>query len=185
MKKLIVAVAIALAGMAVNAAACSWAVGKIYTPSTTDLAPNPATGTLLANGTATLYYALALDGDSTVWSVLDSKSVVNGAVAKAELFNASTLPSDIADNGNAAYFKAIIETTIGDVDYTLELFPGKNVEPAVQSFATLSKTAVSLSFTGVTSTTASKEWAANVPEPTSGLMLLLGMAGLALKRKRG
>jgi len=28
------------------------------------------------------------------------------------------------------------------------------------------------------------DWTSNVPEPTSGLLLLLGMAGLALRRKR-
>ncbi|MBR4616199.1 MAG: PEP-CTERM sorting domain-containing protein [Kiritimatiellae bacterium] len=34
-----------------------------------------------------------------------------------------------------------------------------------------------------TATQNASNWAA-VPEPTSGLLLLLGMAGLALKRKR-
>ena len=45
-------------------------------------------------------------------------------------------------------------------------------------------TAKTFGFGNQSSNLASNQFTVNVPEPTSGLMLLLGVAGLALKRRR-
>ena len=61
---------------------------------------------------------------------------------------------------------------------------GKALTSDTKSGAALATGATSLNFGNqATYTQTAGNWAA-VPEPTSGLLMLLGMAGLALKRKR-
>ena len=143
-----------VAGVAANAASFSWSAARIYGPS----------GSLLSGATASLYCdALGSDALSTV-------SVANGAIA------ATTFDAAAATAGTTYDFYFKITTTVDSKEVT---FTSANVSAAALDVGTQS-----LGFGNQkTATQASGAWAA-VPEPTSGLMLLLGVAGLALKRKR-
>jgi hypothetical protein len=84
----------------------------------------------------------------------------------------STFSTDAVTGGNSYNFYMVIE----DNDKT---FTSSTVAVVAQA----TSTANILFGNMATATQNSANWVA-VPEPTSGLLLLLGMAGLALKRKR-
>ena len=118
-------------------------------------------GTADYSGTATLYAYLAT-ADASTATVVSSATMTGGAIAAA-----NTLFSSDSFTANATYtFYYTMEDTAGNV-FTSGTKNGKAM-------------ATSTPVLGFAST---GSWAA-VPEPTSGLLMLLGMAGLALKRKR-
>ena len=70
---------------------------------------------------------------------------------------------------------------IEDGDYT---FNSSISDPQVIKLGAAQATGTTMvGFANMASATAASNWAA-VPEPTSGLLVLLGMAGLALRRRR-
>lgn len=185
MKKLIiVAVAVVMAACT-QAASFSWktsATGKIYNPGTTDL---------LASATAYLFDASAVSQSSLVTAFatggldlssmgsLSSKGISNGAIASTT-FSDSTSVGDML----TSYFAIII--SIDGKDY---LFISDTVgQPGVEGKTTqISFNAKAASQAGALDASAGYSaggWYAAVPEPTSGLLMLLGMAGLALRRRR-
>ena len=154
MKKLLILAAVIVAGVAANAAAFNWQAGNIY----------GADGTTKFSGTATLY---AIIGG--VDTAVNTATVTSGAVSKA-----NTNFSNDSLVGNTTYdFYFVIEDS------------GKTFKSDVKADVLAQATAtVTVNFGNMASQTqAAGNWAA-VPEPTSGLLMLLGMAGLALKRKR-
>lgn len=192
MKKLMVAaVAIAVAVVA-NAASVSWSSGSSYLV-------DPSTGlkkTSLDSGSIWL----AVLGDTTGWSagtwagtsenvvelqqgtiVSSGKAAAQGKVSMEYKFTYGEQPfaddSVLAvvfkdDNGKYSQLKYYDSTAAGGIG------------AAVTDTLTVSGLADAEALYSGSLTFATGGNFTTVPEPTSGLLLLLGMAGLALKRKR-
>ena len=120
------------------------------------------TGENLYSGTATLYAYLSTDEAST------AKSVSTTAMSNGSILLADTLFSDDSLVGGSTY----------KFYYTMEDASGNLFTSTTKSMKAQATSTANVQF-GSAGT-----WTAAVPEPTSGLLMLLGMAGLALKRKR-
>ena len=183
MKKLIIALAAVVVATAVQAASFDWktgTTGKVYEAGTT---------TLLASGTAYIFDAASVSQQAVLTAFLDdktwttgnlhSKSVSSGAIAatKGEAFSYGVADTTYnfyvaLVNGDSIFISDTVSVTAPNISYETAQF---NLKSASQAAVTeLEKTG---SFAG-------GGWYTAAPEPTSGLLLLLGMAGLALKRKR-
>lgn len=166
MKKVIIlAVAIATAFVS-QAATFKWTGANIY----------DHTGTEKFTGTAAIYAYLSTETAADAVKVIDVG--VNAGSIKDGSTTGYTYEWAGATVGSAYNFYMVIQ----DGDFT---FDSSASSPTVIKTGTAQAT----STTGVvfgnmaTATQASGNWAA-VPEPTSGLLMLLGMAGLALRRRR-
>ena len=156
MKKLLILAAVIVAGVAANAASFKWSAGNIYA----------ANGTDKYTGDVTLYAYLATSDVSSAIAVSTVTASSAGAVA------ATTFTDDRLVGGNDYKVYFVIEDN------------GKTFTSAEKTGSAAATQTVTLSFGNMASATQNaSNWAA-VPEPTSGLLMLLGMAGLALKRKR-
>lgn len=154
MKKLLTLTAVLVAAISVNAASFNWQAANIY----------GADGVTKFNGTATLYAII----NSTATEV-STATVSAGAIAKA---NTTFSDDRLLGTGNYDFYFVIEDS--GKV-----FTSATKADVAAQATAT-----VTVNFGNMaTATQTASNWAA-VPEPTSGLLLLLGVAGLALKRKR-
>ena len=155
MKKLIVLAAIIVASVAANAASFKWTAGNIY----------GSDGATKWTGAVSLYAT----------GITDAIYVANANNGAVSVANFST---DKVTGGNAYDFYMVIE----DGGKT---FTSSTVTVSAQATATSN-----ISFGNMASQTQNaSNWASSgggepVPEPTSGLLMLLGAAGLALKRKR-
>ena len=182
MKKLIIAVCTTACAVAVQAATVNWG-GAIASP---DNINNP----LSAGQTALLLYsATAFTGDATSLS---------GAAVGAT-----------ADNGGSVVSSwTLTDANVNDFNFTAVWSREGDVN-GYYAILIVNEEGTKASYTymdAITGTTAQSspssldynsmwEWegndhlvqngyTVNVPEPTSGLLMLLGMAGLALRRKR-
>ena len=186
MKKLMMAVAVVLAAVAVQAATFDWATSaKQYAPNI-DLA-NLAAGTygngstyLAAMSAVTWTYTMELDNGT------DTDSLNGAPVYKLNKINVTGLSSDVVfkpasgDPNNNVNYSIVIAGTYKDGDgndWTITSAPIVGSE----SFSNLS----SLQITSANAT----QWtvaggAPVIPEPTSAMLVLLGVAGLALRRCR-
>ena len=166
MKKLIIAAAIACAAAVSQASTVNWGLtgnvdAKMYASATAYLVcVNDLAKPSLTAETAGDWYKS--NGSSLASKAFRSAAVVNGAVYETETINEA----------------------IGRKNYWLII-----VADDEKNFA-VSTTTKALNIT-TAALNATASWTAGtqmstyaVPEPTSGLMLLLGIAGLALKRKR-
>ena len=174
MKKLITAGVIAFVGLALNAATVSWSMDYSYQPGTTSYAEN----------------YLVYFFDNTTFSRAEANTALGNADTSfiTNGFAAGDLTDDegyVAADGIGNYGNGV------EVTGYLVIFNASTVADATLAYLTDTASGstttaglpASLSFGDVTGTQTASNWAA-VPEPTSGLLLLLGMAGLALKRKR-
>ena len=173
MKKLLVIAGAVLMASFANAAAVSWNSG-VYTAGF--VGPDGAT---LAKSTD---YTMVVSFYSDAGTTLLTESTVTAAKANGA-YNAKT--GDLFTNGKTYYVSAILKANDGTVQRLADL-----------SSFTLGDTGdATINFTtGAGFDTASNKWGAwetvggdtpsgDVPEPTSGLLLLVGAAALALKRK--
>ena len=180
MKKLVLVGAVLCAAVAAQAAIVNWI-------SATKIAD--ASGTTL---TSTADYNALLNGGSIVLAILNDGSyngnynVLGGTV----IFKTSPKPQ--AGKLTGSYEFAFSDGTLKNGDVLGVLFKDASGNLS-QLIYTADKSFVSdtLTLSGLTDDTFSTNfnYAASgtftvVPEPTSGLMLLLGLAGLALRRKQ-
>jgi len=179
MKKLIMAVAIVCAAVCANAAQYVWqtsATSKMYD------GPNKAlyTGTayLFADAAptamSTVFAALAAGNDVTKLGAIDTSSVSSGAIGKK-----TSSPIDAGDSLTA--FFVIVDGDNFFVSSDVKV-AGSDVGATTLTFS--AKTASQAAFKDASKGLDGSGWYSTVPEPTSGLLLLLGMAGLALRRRR-
>ena len=183
LKKLMIALAAVAMGVAANAASFSWTVSKGYIY---DGADTPAK---LTSGSAYLVFASALSQSdlvtafaadaTTAASTVASKAVSTGTIGSDARVAVTAFTADVTSD-QTAYFvvfnddKMYVSIT-ADAEYAA-------VGTSEVQFASVSSSS-KLSFDAASGYSAAG-WYGAVPEPTSGLLMLLGMAGLALRRKR-
>ena len=184
MKKLIVALAAVAMGVVANAASFNWMVqsGYVYNGKGLAGSANRVSGTaylfnVATYSQATLVSAFYANEIATIKdSALNVATLTGGRVADTTFDTTLTSNTDtyfavFSDDGKSVYVSIAATSEYDGVMDRHSLAFG-SVSDSSKQFASTTGGAYS-----------SAGWYA-VPEPTSGLLLLLGVAGLALKRKR-
>ena len=184
MKKLIIVAAVVCTAVLTHAAAFNWSTDdKAYMPyaigSITEGA-NQAAATSTnsksiqnwADAGAVFTYTMLIDGtESTGNLTFDSRKI-----AVAANNDGFELPSE----GSKTFaYDIVINGTYKDGDGTEWTLTSNHITGTTDPYSSLS--------TATLATAVPSSWtitSSSVPEPTSGLLLLLGVAGLALRRKR-
>ena len=189
MKRLMIAIAVAACAAVVNAASFNWSSSGFGAASKTI---NSKAGTALYSDT-TAFTLLLFDvgvtsQDALLAGLRGNKSVADfTSVASQTLGSNSQITAQDFTYGSAG----------SDYNFYFVIINGDDVfiSASVSAAGQLADTS-DVSFSGLGTATknafadTSATFAANgagwyaVPEPTSGLLLILGVAGLALKRKR-
>ena len=170
MKKLLILAAAVMTVAITHAAAVGWSIGgtSAFTGGTYDLFVVGLNGVTGADQIA----ALVAAGKD-----VSSYSFANGSVGSAVTVAASTSGKSITYSGSGTdTYQAF--AVLWDKD-------GKNASYTSNSSISMANNSTSKTFAFANqATNLSNNSFVVAPEPTSGLLLLLGMAGLALKRKR-
>lgn len=185
MKKLMIAVAIVCAAAMSQAALVSWGLSS----GTVSFR-----GENLGNQAVKLYMVGVSGADDVL---IDSRKTTNSPSSKkGQLSSNKTSAQDAWNYNSTVAGGAVWNSETGDLGRQYYIVLTKTVDNVEYTYTSsyvassgLSDTAagsVAFSFNDtITDVAGTKNaWVSAVPEPTSGLLLLLGVAGLALKRKR-
>jgi len=188
MKKLMIALAVATIGIVVNAASFTWTTaGRLYDGSGNTGADYYAKGqtaylmfasTITQADLVSSFNSNAATAQSTVTSGKVTSATVNseGKIEVATPFTSSVTESQTAyfvifandkmyvSGTRAAPYNSLDPDEVGAINFAAETSLSRATLQAADGYSTAG-------------------WYA-VPEPTSGLLMLLGMAGLALRRRR-
>ena len=189
MKKLMIALVAVAFGVAAQAASFTWAVqsGYVYNGTGETGAANRMSGTAyLFNAAAYSQSALltafyANDLATITGSALNSATLTGGRVDETTFETTLTANTDTYFAVFSSDSKSVYLSVGGTSEYDSVM--------GQHSLTFGSVTASSKAFVSTTGGSyAGAGWYQNasspVPEPTSGLLMLLGMAGLALRRRR-
>lgn len=177
MKKIMIAVAVVMSAVMAQAAAVSWKSGKLYDNEGAQLKGKDAVTAYVYLMDAAAYSEL-----TDVWGAYGEDVLAGAANASnkgSTTAYAPTItikaPSDAT--ANTTYYAAVI-TTYGsgdDMYYIAEKVSATTGDDGNASVSFASSISTAEGSKGA--------WTA-VPEPTSGLLMLVGLAGLALRRRR-
>ena len=180
MKKLMLTAAIVCAAVMAQAAAVVWDAGAI-TRYDGNAANKNVTGYLFEIAAADYTSYAAMDADTLSKAIyadyngsLGSAIVTGTASKKGQL----SLEGIDATAGTPVYAAVLYMDTV-NTDY----FMGNVATVTWGGVGTPTVSDLSISKLGGETPAGATAWA-SVPEPTSGLLMLLGMAGLALRRRR-
>ena len=176
MKKLMIAMGVAVLAIATQAASFNWTTtGTIYTPTSST--------TAMSGFTAYLFDQSAVSQSTLVENLRAGGALADQTFLASTVQTAAKVSASVnADvTGSVTLYFAILQD-----DYVY-ISNAKTVTAQATATANLAFASQSTSSAKVfDSTTAysTAGWYQTVPEPTSGLLMLLGMVGLALRRRR-
>ena len=180
--------AAAMLGISANAASYVWKTngGYVLEPGTlaAPVAVSSATAYLFATGGQGNLVDAFFEGKGTIdlsatgFGSLDNSPISNGAIAT------KTSAKVEYDGALTGYFATLVNIDGQNMLFISDTFDGTAKSTGYDTLK-FNPTAAS----GAAAMDASKGWQGTgwysvVPEPTSGLLLLLGVAGLALRRRR-
>ena len=195
MKKLMIAAALIVAGVAAQAATVNWEVGAkaIFAKdatSTKETFVSQQTSYLLyfaTEGASDTLYTALVSGDTTLadaiktYSIASATSTYTTTKSAGKIDNVAAPTVKGVNPGDGGYFAVLVMD--GDDFILSKEAPQQFYETGDEQFG--DKTTVKYAKTEFSTTHDTRTgWTTAAPEPTSGLLLLLGVAGLALKRKR-
>lgn len=179
MKKLMVIAAVVMAVVGAKAAAVDWTASAVYDAWTTaETGKNTAADGWLG------YVVLASDYSNVVAGLKegDTSALLDSAVGPVKTsskgkFTALGATGSVAAGNQSFYLIVLNNGTLKDATaFATSDAVSANID------ASLDTTIAFGSMANATKTVDS--WTAMAPEPTSGLLLLIGCAGLALRRRR-
>ena len=184
MKKILIAMAsIVVAGM-VNAAAFTWS-----TNISSSMGPLYVAGgsTTLASGTAYLFDSLALSQQDVLdafvaGSFSDLSSLDNSDISSGMIAAKSASPVIYGDG--ATTLSAFLAVVNEDQIFISDIVSAAGLATGTKGLSFKTTEASKLEVMDARDGYSTSGWYQTVPEPTSGLLILLGMAGLALRRRR-
>lgn len=205
MKKLMVIAAVAIMAGIANAASMQWGTGVMYKPNTDN---DGAFSSTKAKATVTAYLFELTATEYATLVVLDANSAPDYAASAEKIFkqyatvteNLFSIADGLADGsgktGTTTSYKNFNDSREfekGDTAYAAMIFKYSDAANETDYYiANVASYAFDEDVDGSLLTLGTNQfgtgaaltgWTA-VPEPTSGLLLLIGMAGLALRRKR-
>lgn len=195
MKKVILAVAVIGVALATQAASVSWTSAKLFTASgetggfSSTAIKAAATGYLfmLTSGEYDSFLAdyTANGNMKTVYDAYkDSLGSATGTAKTANRTSVANIETE-ANVGDTVYGAIIY--TYHDAAFGKDFYIANIATGTVGAESGLTLANLGTHFFGDAAGTPTGGWqgvAGDIPEPTSGLLLLLGMAGLALRRKQ-
>ena len=187
MKKLIIAVAAICAAVAVQAATANWkaSASNMYAGNATD----KFTGTAYifdAGVTSQAALFAIFEGGTAIGSstagYVGSAAISSGAMS-ATAFSYGDQSASATDTSNYTFYFAVIQDD--NIYFSNEKAMVANATATAKTvgFGTQAGTSTFSNLPAADGFQGAGKWSA-VPEPTSGLLMLLGMAGLALLRRR-
>ena len=204
MKKLMIAAAVAMAAVAVNAATASWGSTVYFDGEGETLGSGK---TKIADGNKGYLFILGVGASyKDAWSQYDTAAKIWDAVKISDDGSSATLAGvdaivGTAANGNVSFsdptvysnrdqIYALAVMTHVDGEGNIDYYSANQVYVKAGTSTVTGPDVVLTSWTYPSAATnptvqygADTVWS-SVPEPTSGLLLLLGVAGLALRRRR-
>ena len=193
MKKLMIALAAVAVAIGAQAATVSWNIMNV----------KDSTGTALSGGSAYVFFVAGTSADTSWVAALEGKGATAISTAMGSANKTYTMASTVAA-GNYSYTTAngfTLPTNeqmglTGMTAYTAYavIFDTATITDASKFYVTAARAATTLDSTATnnklwsltaTSSSVSTNWkSVAVPEPTSGLLMLLGLGAIALRRRR-
>ena len=184
MKKIMLIAAIVCAA-AVNAATVNWNTGTTIKPDGSTTAGSGTLNIYVWAVTESVYNSTAIDDIWSTYGNTTISSITGFTASKTGIAGVTGGKAAINDVANDTTIYGIIITTYdSDKDGTVDMYAANKATGYVNDSGTATSPTNLAKYIGGSGTTPVTWESAAVPEPTTGLLVLLGIAGLALKRRR-
>ena len=190
MKKLFVATAVIALAVATQAASINWSLGANTWTMSDGSKPAKNTTVYLIDGAQWATIQAAIDGGVTSFSTSDAGIIAVGQTSNTKGYvNGGTATSDKLTAGQTYNFAYMVFDTAAGQFYASATQSVAAYDPTIPQYA--ETTFADFTATQFTTTGLSGGWSepggssgGDGPEPTSGLLLLVGAGILGLRRKR-